>query len=160
MLINISILPINSTSLYFSIFLIPILIFVANDYYRYPSPSPTPVIMETTCIDLMRSFTDLFVQCCLFAVHISLLHLYSFLLKYTFSKIFQRSLGIVNVLNLYMSGNLFCFYFAHTFFFFLSVLGLHCCMWVFSSGSEWGLLSSCSAWTSHCGSFSCWGAQA
>ena len=85
---------------------------------------PPPVIMETTCIDLRRSFTDLFVQCCLFAVHISLLHLYSFLLKYTFSKIFQRSLGIVNFLNLYMSGNLFCFYFAHTFFF--------CLCWVFT----------------------------
>ena len=73
--------------------------------------------METTCIDVTRSFTDLFVQCWLFALHISLLHLYSFLLKYTLSKIFQRSLGIVNFLNLYMSGNLFCFHSAHSLFF-------------------------------------------
>ena len=27
-------------------------------------------------------------------------------------------------------------------FFFLAVLGLHCCSWAFSSCSEWGLLSS------------------
>ena len=78
------------------------------------SPHLPPIIMETTCIDFTRSFTDLFVQYCFFAFHISLLHLYSFLLKYTLSKIFQRSLGIVNFLKLYMSGNLFCFYFAHT----------------------------------------------
>ena len=26
------------------------------------------------------------------------------------------------------------------FFFFLSALGLHCCMWAFSSWGEWGLL--------------------
>ena len=42
---------------------------------------------------------------------------------------------------------------------FLVTLGLHCCKGTFSSCSEWGLLSSCGAWASHCGGFS-WGAQA
>ena len=32
--------------------------------------------------------------------------------------------------------------------------------WVFSSCEEWGLLSTCSAQSSHCGGFSCFGAQA
>ena len=38
--------------------------------------------------------------------------------------------------------------------FFLAVLGLHCCMQALSSW-ERGLLSSCGAWTSHQGGFSC-----
>ena len=38
-----------------------------------------------------------------------------------------------------------------------SVLGLCCRAQVFSSYGERGLLSSCSAWTSHCSSFTCWG---
>ena len=42
---------------------------------------------------------------------------------------------------------------------FMVVLGLHCCTHAFSSCGEWGLLSSYSAWSSHCGGFSC-GAQA
>ena len=33
------------------------------------------------------------------------------------------------------------------------------CVWTFFSYSEQGLLPSCSAWTSHCGGFSCGGAQ-
>ena len=41
----------------------------------------------------------------------------------------------------------------------LAALDLCCCMWAFSSCSEWGLLSSCSAWASDCSSFSC-GTQA
>ena len=43
---------------------------------------------------------------------------------------------------------------------FLVVLGLHCCVSVFSSCSEWGLLSGCSAQASNCGCFSWCGAQA
>ena len=31
---------------------------------------------------------------------------------------------------------------------FMIVLGLHCCMWVFSSCSKWGLLSSFDMWAS------------
>ena len=63
-------------------------------------------------------------------------------------------------------------YFSFPFFFFLAVLGLlfflrfiyclflvvlgfHCCMRAFSNCGEWGLLSTCSAWASYCGSFSC-----
>ena len=42
---------------------------------------------------------------------------------------------------------------------FLAALGLRCCVQAFSSCSKWGLLSSCGVWTSHCGGFSCWGAQ-
>ena len=38
-------------------------------------------------------------------------------------------------------------------------LGLCCCAWAFSSCGEWGLLSGCGAWVSHCRGFSCWGAQ-
>ena len=40
------------------------------------------------------------------------------------------------------------------------VLGLHCCTHAFSTCGQWGLLSSYSAWASHCGGFSCRGAQA
>ena len=40
------------------------------------------------------------------------------------------------------------------------MLGLCCCTWAFSSCDEQGLLSSCSAWASHCGGFSCCGARA
>lgn len=38
----------------------------------------------------------------------------------------------------------------HIFNIFLAVLGLRFCMRVFCSWGEWGLHSSCSAWTSHC----------
>ena len=34
-------------------------------------------------------------------------------------------------------------------------LGLHCCIWAFSSCGEQRLLSSCVAWSSHCGGFPC-----
>ena len=44
--------------------------------------------------------------------------------------------------------------------YFLAVLGLHCCTQAFSSCRERGLLSSCGAWASHRGGFSCCGAQA
>ena len=54
-------------------------------------------------------------------------------------------------------GNLF---FKKRFCLFLAVLGLRCCTWAFSSCDEQGLLSSCSAWASHCGGFSCCGARA
>ena len=43
---------------------------------------------------------------------------------------------------------------------FLAVRGLHCCVRAFSTGGEQGLLSSCNAWASHCGGFSCSGARA
>ena len=42
---------------------------------------------------------------------------------------------------------------------FLAVLALFCYRWVLSSCSEQGLLSSCSAWASHWGGFSCCWAQ-
>ena len=45
-------------------------------------------------------------------------------------------------------------------FYFLAALGLHCYTWAFSSCSEQGLLSSCGMRASHCGGFSCYGAQA
>ena len=49
--------------------------------------------------------------------------------------------------------------------FFLFLILKHClfifdCMQPFSSCGEWGLLSSCGAQASHCGGFSCCGAQA
>ena len=34
------------------------------------------------------------------------------------------------------------------FYLFLAVVGLHCCVGFFSSGGEWGLLSSCGTSTS------------
>ena len=43
---------------------------------------------------------------------------------------------------------------------FLVALDLHCCMQAFSSCSEQGLLSSCSARASHCSGLSCWAAWA
>ena len=39
-------------------------------------------------------------------------------------------------------------------------MGLCCCIWAFSSCGKQGLLSSYGAWTSHCGGFSCFKAQA
>ena len=45
------------------------------------------------------------------------------------------------------------------FFFFLVVLGICLCVWAFSSCDEQGLLSNCGARASHCGGFSCCGAQ-
>ena len=42
---------------------------------------------------------------------------------------------------------------------FLAELDLHFFVWVFASCSEWGLLS-CDVRSSHCGGFSCFGAQA
>ena len=63
----------------------------------------------------------------------------------------QRSL--VNVFSLIQS--IFRFYF----YFFLAMLGLHCCMWSFFSCDEWELFSSCaeqaSYWSglSYCGTW-------
>ena len=45
-------------------------------------------------------------------------------------------------------------------FYFLAALGLHYYTRAFSSCSEQGLLSSCGTRASHCGGFSCYGAQA
>ena len=42
---------------------------------------------------------------------------------------------------------------------FLAVLGLHCSLWVFSSCSEWGLLSSCSTRDSYSSGCSCCGTK-
>ena len=38
--------------------------------------------------------------------------------------------------------------------YFLAVLGLHCCAWLFSTCGEQKLLASCGTWTSRCGGFS------
>ena len=43
---------------------------------------------------------------------------------------------------------------------FLAAQALHCCVWAFTSCSEWGLLSSCSTRASHCSGFSCCRARA
>ena len=43
-------------------------------------------------------------------------------------------------------------------FLFLAALGLHWFVQVFSSCGKQGLLSSCDAWATHCGGFSCCGA--
>ena len=39
------------------------------------------------------------------------------------------------------------------------MLGLHCYEQAFSSCGEWGLLSICHEWASHCSGFSCCEAQ-
>jgi len=41
----------------------------------------------------------------------------------------------------------------------LAALGLHCCVWAFSSCGKWGLLF-CGVQASHCGGFCCCRAQA
>ena len=46
------------------------------------------------------------------------------------------------------------------YYLFLTVLGLHCCVQVFSNCNEQGQLSSCSALASCCSVFSYWRAQA
>ena len=46
-----------------------------------------------------------------------------------------------------MSAFFFFFLFIYLY---LAVLGIHCCTGFSSSCSEWGLLSSCDAWISHC----------
>ena len=38
---------------------------------------------------------------------------------------------------------------------FLVMLDLCCCAGVFATCGEWGLVSSCSGWASHCSGFSC-----
>ena len=43
---------------------------------------------------------------------------------------------------------------------FLTALGLHYCLRAFSSLGKWGLLVGCGVRASHCGGFSCFGAQA
>ena len=43
---------------------------------------------------------------------------------------------------------------------FLAALSLHCCVQIFSSYEEQGLLSGSSGQASHCSGFSCYGAQA
>ena len=43
---------------------------------------------------------------------------------------------------------------------FLAVFGLRCCVWAFSSCSEWGTTLCCGAQASHCSGFSCCGARA
>ena len=48
----------------------------------------------------------------------------------------------------------------HCCYIYLAVLGLYCCTWTISRFGEQGLLSSCSAWASHCSGFSCCRAQA
>ena len=40
----------------------------------------------------------------------------------------------------------FFFSFFKKIYLILAMLGLHCCVWAFSSCSEWGLLSSCGTW--------------
>ena len=42
----------------------------------------------------------------------------------------------------------------------MAVLGLRCCAWAFSSCGAQGLLFHCGVQASHCGGFSCCGAQA
>ena len=42
----------------------------------------------------------------------------------------------------------------------MAVLGLRCCTWAFSSCGERGVALRCAAQASHCGGFSCCGAQA
>ena len=50
---------------------------------------------------------------------------------------------------------LFCIF--QRFTYFLAMLGLCCCVWVFPRCSEWGPPSRFNAQASHCGGFSCWG---
>ena len=59
-------------------------------------------------------------------------------------------------------GCLFTSFFSPIFIYLLllAVVGLHCYMQAFSSCSDQGLYSSCSAWASHCSGFSCWRARA
>ena len=83
---------------------------------------------------------------------------------------FQVWLSFVILLGLF--GSLesvhLCFHYfwripSHYFFFRLIYWlhqGLHCCMQASSNCGKQGLLSSCGAWTSHFGGFSCWGAPA
>ena len=53
------------------------------------------------------------------------------------------------------------FFFFFSNFIYLWLLVLHSCAgFFFSSWGEWGLLSICGAWASHCGGFPCWGAWA
>ena len=62
--------------------------------------------------------------------------------------------------SLPLSAPLKFFFYSLSFFYFLAVLGLHCCTLAFSSCSEWGLGSYCNVQASHCGGFSYWETQA
>ena len=82
------------------------------------------------------------------------------------STVLQSTLGCIYLLELWFSldiykprngiagsydNSIFSFF---PFFFFWTALGLPCCAWVFSGYCEWGLLSNCGAWASHCSAFS------
>ena len=57
--------------------------------------------------------------------------------------------------------SIFYFIFKNVFIYlFLTVLGLCCCAWIFSSCSDWGLLSSCVVGASYYGGFTCCRVQA
>ena len=60
-------------------------------------------------------------------------------------------------MKLYFYFYLFCTIYFCLFYLSLAALGLCCFEWAFSSCDELGLVSSCSAWASHCGDFFCCG---
>ena len=77
--------------------------------------------------------------------------------------IFHVSQSPLTSVSLYTDVCASSLYSWHCFFFFLIVLGLHRCMWTFSSWQSSGdqeLLSSCNVQPSHCSGFSCCTAQA
>ena len=67
----------------------------------------------------------------------------------------SRSFMVSRLYLFILKINLFILFY----YLFLAALGLRCCMQVFSSCSEWGLLC-CGERASHCGGFSCCGAWA
>ena len=70
---------------------------------------------------------------------------------------------IVILRNICLSNSYFILFFLINLFIYylsLAALGLCCCAWAFSSCGEWGLLFVVVRGASHCGGFSCCGAQA
>ena len=75
----------------------------------------------------------------------------------------QRPVSMAGKAPLFQAGwllFLFCFSFLITLFIYFWLSRVFWLCGLFSSSSEQGLLSSCAAWASHCGGFSCCRAQA
>ena len=73
---------------------------------------------------------------------------------YFFPPVFHEGMGQWPIF--YMHYLCFFIYF----YLFLTVLGIRCCVQVFSCCGDQGLLSSWTVWASHCNGFYCGGAQA
>ena len=82
------------------------------------------------------------------------------LLSYMLLNLGMRTYVVKWILASFNNVTFFSFCKMFLSYLFLAAVGLCCCVWAFSSCSKQRLLSSCAAWTSCSGGFSCCRAQA